>query len=150
VRRVTVAATLALTAVLLAGCGGGGDDQGKVEAGLHRYLVSLVPDRNPFPVGVGTPRVKDNSCKDRHVKAEKWHMIWSRSVSFKMGVRVALWTCVVKLGTLAMPVNVVVDDRGEVVMAVPGGLLKVDESNASRPSAGWSPYPSNGRQRRGG
>jgi hypothetical protein len=130
VRRVTVAATLALAAVLLAGCGGRGDDQGKVEADLHRYLVNLVPDRNPFPVGVGTPRVKANSCKDRHFKVEEGRMIWSRAVSFKMRRgqgRVALWACVVKLGTLAMPVNVVVDDRGEVVMAVPGPLLKVDK-----------------------
>ena len=127
VRRVTVAATLAL-ATVLAGCGGGGDDHGKVEAGLHRYLVGLVPDRSPFPVGVGTPRVKDNSCKDRHVKAEEGHMIWSRSKSFKKGMRVALWICVVKLGTVAMPVNVVVNDRSEeVLMAVPGPLLKVNK-----------------------
>jgi hypothetical protein len=134
VRRVTVAATLALAAVLLAGCGGGADDHGKVEAGMHRYLVSLVPDRSPFPVGAGTPRVKDNSCKDRHVKVEKWHMISSPPTSFKMGGRVALWTCVVKVGTLAMRVNVVVDDRSEeVLMAVPGPLLKEDKPKGSQP-----------------
>jgi hypothetical protein len=127
VRLVPLGGVLALAAVLLAGCGGGRDDQAKVEADLHRYLVSLVPDRSPFPVGAGTPRVKDNSCKDRQVKVvENGHMIWSRSVSFKVGMRVALWTCVVKLGTVAMPVNVVVNDRTkEVLMAVPGPLLQV-------------------------
>ena len=31
-----------------------------------------------------------------------------------------------------MPVNVVVDDRGEVVMAVPGGLLKKETPNAGK------------------
>jgi hypothetical protein len=85
-------------------------------------------------MGAGTPRVKDNSCKDRHIKVEKGHVMWSRTVSFMVGMRVALWTCVVKFGTVATPVNVVVDDRTEVVHAVPGELLKVDKPNASQPS----------------
>jgi hypothetical protein len=131
VRRVTVAATLALAAVLLAGCGGGGDNQGKVEAGLQHYLVNLAPGDNPFLVGAGaTPRVKDNSCKDRHVMVEKRHLIRSQTFSFGFEIPVALWTCVVKVGTVAMPVNVVVDDRTEVVIAVPGGLLKEDKTGS--------------------
>jgi hypothetical protein len=156
VRRVTVAATLALAAVVLAGCGGGGDDQAKVEASLRHHLVSPVPDRNSFlmggaafPIRAGTPRVKDNSCKDRHIRVEKGHLMWSRTASFWIGKPVALWTCVVKFGTLAMPVNVVVDDRSDVITAGPGEPLKVDKPNASRPSAGWSPYPT-GRQPPGG
>jgi hypothetical protein len=144
VRRVTVAATLALSAALLAGCGGG-DDHAKVEANLPHYLVSLVPDRNPFPIGAGSPRVKDNGCKDRHVEIEKGHVMSSRSVYFTVGKAVSLWTCVVKFGTLAMPVNVVVDDSTEVVAVVPGGLLK-----EVRPKAGWSPFPSKGNDNRRG
>ena len=140
-RLVTVAATLALTAALLAGCGGGGDDQGKVEADLQHYLVNLAPGDNPFSVGAGTPRVRDNSCKDRHVKVEERHLFRSRIFSFRMGIPVALWTCVVKVGTVAMPVNVVVDDRNKVVIAVPGELLREDEPHPTRPSVGWSPYP---------
>jgi hypothetical protein len=151
VRLVMVRATLALAAVLLAGCGGGGgNDQAKVEANLRHYLVSLVPDHNPFPIGAGVPEVEDNGCKDRHVKIERGHVMSSRNVSFKIGKDVALWTCVVRFGTLATPVNVAVDDSTEVVAVVPGGLLREDEPNANQPSAGWSPYPPKRRQRRGG
>jgi hypothetical protein len=149
VRRITVAATLALTAVLLAGGGGGGNDRAKVEANLQHYLVSLPPDQNPFPMGAGTPRVKDNSCKDRHIRVATGHTMRSRTIYFRIGIGVALWTCVVKIGTAATPVNVLVDDRIEVAMAVPGEPLKVDKPNASRPSASWAPYPK-GRQRLGG
>jgi hypothetical protein len=56
-----VAATLALTASLLAGCGGAGDDRAKVEANLQRFLAT--PEHSPgFPVGGGPPRVQDHSC----------------------------------------------------------------------------------------
>jgi hypothetical protein len=43
IARLVIAGILALAAVLSAGCGGGGGDHAKVEASLHRYLVSLVP-----------------------------------------------------------------------------------------------------------
>ena len=121
-----VAATLALAAVLLAGCGGSADDQAKVEAGMRHYLVSLAPQDAPFPVGAGTPRVKNNGC-------------------FKLGKdslgpnlrplppRLALWNCVIKFGTLATPVIVTVRDSTEVVFAMPGGVLKEVEPNASQP-----------------
>jgi hypothetical protein len=107
-RLVVVAGILALTAVLLAGCGGG-DDRAKVEASLQHYLVSLVPEEGPFPIGAGPARVKDNGCKDRNVKD-------------RMGL--ALWACVVEFGTLALPVVVAVDDSTEVVAAFPGDLFK--------------------------
>jgi hypothetical protein len=103
-RLVMVAGILAVTVVLLAGCGGG-DDRAKVEASLQDYLVSLPPEEGAFPIGVGTPRVKDNSCKDRHVKDP-------------MGF--ALWACVVKFETFAMPAVVAVDDSTDVVAAFPG------------------------------
>ena len=129
VRLVLVATSAALTMMLFAGCGGGsGDDRAKVEAALQHYIVGLVPDDfSPLPVGAGTPRVKDNSCKDRHVKVEAGHVMWSRIVTFKMGIDVALWTCVVKLGTIAIPVNVAVDESTEVVQVVHGELLREEE-----------------------
>lgn len=102
-RLIMVAGVLVLTAVLLAGCGGG-DDRAKVEASLQDYLASSVPEEGPFPIGVGRPRLKDNSCKDRHVES--------------MGF--ALWACVVTFETFAMPAVVAVDDSTEVVAAFPG------------------------------
>jgi hypothetical protein len=58
-RLVTVAGILVLTAVLLAGCGGGGgDDRAKVAANLQDYFVSLGPEGGPFPVGAGPPAGK--------------------------------------------------------------------------------------------
>ena len=59
-------AALALTAMLAAGCGGGGDPRPKVEAGLRHYFSTLSPEDSIFPTGAGPPRVKDNGCKDLH------------------------------------------------------------------------------------
>ena len=118
-RFVMVASILMLTAVPLAGCGGD-DDQAKVEASLQHYLVSLGPEDGPFPIGAGTPQVKDNGCKDRHVKIEKAHVLSTRNLHVKIGKVVAIWACVVKFGTLAMPVVVAVDDGTDVVAASPG------------------------------
>jgi hypothetical protein len=114
-----LAVALALTAVLLAGCGGG-DDRAKVEASLQRYIGGLFPEDSPFPSGAGIPRVKDNGCKDQHRKFE-WREFpvpgWS---AFFKGKKFALWSCVVRFGTLTMTVVVAVDDRTEVVWASPG------------------------------
>jgi hypothetical protein len=142
VRRVTVAATLALTAVLLAGCGGGGDDQAKVEASLRRYLVGLPPDQNPFPMGAGAPRVQDNSCVKRGtppIRSRTW-----------MPLPGTYWQCVVKFGTRPMLATIVVDNSTEVVAAGPKPLPPRPTTtysntppeakpNASQPSTGWSP-----------
>ena len=70
-----------------------------------------------------------------------------------------MWSCLVKFGTVALPMVVVVNDRIEVVAAVNDTVAVTgpthtysntppeDKPNASQPSAGWSPYPK-GRQRR--
>ena len=102
-RLVLVVGTLTLSMVLFAGCGGR-SNQEKVEASLHDYIVGFVPEEGPFPIGAGSPRVKDKSCRDRHVKDRMGH---------------AIWVCVVRLGTLVQPVTVAVRD-GEVVAAFPG------------------------------
>jgi hypothetical protein len=105
--------------VLLVGCGGG-NDRAKVEASLQHYLGNLTPEYAPFPVGVGSPRVQDNGCKDRQVKTEKGQVLSSRNLTVRMGEGLALWSCVVRFGTLAIPVLVAVDDSTEVVFATPG------------------------------
>jgi hypothetical protein len=102
--------------VLSAGCGGGGDDQAKVEASLQHYLVSLVPGNAPFPIGLGPPRV--NRCW-----VEK-RLDWPGFYDPAPTRRGPLWQCAVKYGTLATPVTVAVDDSSEVVAAVPGGTLR--------------------------
>jgi hypothetical protein len=125
-RLVMVAGVLVLTAVLLAGCGGGGGyDPVKVEASLQLYLGSLVPEDSPIPIGAGAPRVKDNSCKDQHVTIGKAlpFLMWDPHV--RIDKALALWACVVRFGTtLATPVLVAVDDSTEVVDVVPGGTFR--------------------------
>jgi hypothetical protein len=118
-RLVMVTGILALIAVLLAGCGAG-DDHAKVEASLQHYLGNLTPEDAPFPAGAGIPRVKDNGCEDRDVKTEKGQVLSSRNLTVRMGEGLALWSCVVRFGTLAMPVLVAVDDSTDVVWATPG------------------------------
>jgi hypothetical protein len=102
--RLPTLAGLALTVAVLAGCGGG-DDQGKVEAGLQHYLESLSADRNPFPIGAGVPSVKDNGCFK--AGAIRLKVLTKRKPS--EGRRVAVWHCVVKFGKSPMPVAVALD-----------------------------------------
>ena len=65
----------------------------------------MAPEDGGFPTGVGTPRLKEKSCQDLHVKDR---------------MRSALWACVVKFETFAMPAVVAVHDGTEVVAAFPG------------------------------
>ena len=114
-----LAVALALTVAPLAGCGGG-DDRAKVEASLQQYVGSLNPEDAPFPNGAGIPRVKEKGCKDRHVKTEEGQVLSSRNVTVMMRGGLALWSCVVRFGTLAVPVLVAVDDSTNVTWATPG------------------------------
>jgi hypothetical protein len=139
-RLVMVEGTLALTAALLAGCGGG-DDHAKVEASLQHYLANLLPEQGLFPLGLGPPRVKHNGCKDRHIKFERpKSSLPGWSGKFKKGKRFALWSCVVRLETLAMPVLVAVDDSTEVVFALPG-KFKNFKLSCKPPSEGGASGP---------
>ena len=76
---VFLSAALALAAMLLTGCGGGGADEGaKVEASLQHYLRTPYPqqslgDMSPvvgvfivgvFPIGAGPPQVKQEQLQE--------------------------------------------------------------------------------------
>jgi hypothetical protein len=126
VRLVPLAGVLGLAVVLLAGCGAGGNDQAKVEANLQDY-VNAGPDQTGFPIGLGLPKVKANSCRDRHVRLEKGDVIQANSfptgrVTLKRGG--ALWGCVVKIGTYVARVNVFVVDRTRVLGEWEGELFR--------------------------
>lgn len=113
--------TLALTGVLLAGCGSG-DDRAKVEASLRHYIRTLTPDSSAFPAGAGLPRVRHNSCEDRHVKTK-------RGEALRLGVGASgivrlpeglVWSCVVTFGkSLTLPALAIVNGSTEVVGALP-------------------------------
>lgn len=133
------AAALALTAMLIAGCGGSGDPRPKVEAGLRHYFSTFGPEDSGFPVGAGPPHVKDNGCKDLHRKfppphgegsvvlppgrklpplppGRKFRQLPPGSTKFK---QVALWQCLVRFKNFTLTVQVAVNDSTEVVWALP-------------------------------
>lgn len=116
------AATLALTAMLAAGCGGGDDPSPKVEAGLQHYFSTFNPEDSIFPYGAGAPRVKDNGCKDLHRKfplpppGRNFPLVQPGSTKFKT---VALWQCFVRFPAFTLRVHVAVNDSTEVVLAWP-------------------------------
>jgi hypothetical protein len=125
VRLVPLAGVLALAAVLVAGCGRGGSDQAKVEANLQHYVSGLRPELSGFPMGLGPPKVKANSCSDRHIGVEKRDVLWSSTrFGVPVGIEGALWGCVVRVGTYVTRVNVVVVDRAKVVGEWEGMLFK--------------------------
>jgi hypothetical protein len=100
-------AALALIAMLLTACGGGGDDPAKAESSLRQYISTVTPGAAPFPVGAGPPRVRENSCK----KLPKLRL--------PPGARIpkgtAFWSCVVTVGRhLTVGVLVAITSSGEV------------------------------------
>ena len=108
--------------MLLTGCGAG-DDSAKVEASLQQYVGSFHPENLPFPIGAGIPRVQEKGCKDRHVKTEERQVLSSRNVTVMLRGSFALWSCVVRFGTLAVPVLVAVDDGTNITFATPGEFI---------------------------
>jgi hypothetical protein len=122
VRLVLVATSVALTVVLLAGCGGGGgDDRAKVEDGLRDYLGAMNPAKrqSSFPTGAGVPRVRHKACNDGHVKVPKGQVLSDRAGVWKARLpeEVALWTCVVTFGSVVRPATVAVTGSTEVIWA---------------------------------
>ena len=110
--------------MLLTGCGAG-DDSAKVEASLQQYMGSFHPENLPFPIGAGIPRVQEKGCKDRHVKTEERQVLSSRNVTVMLRGSFALWSCVVRFRTFAVPVLVAVDDGSNI------GLQRLASSNSS-------------------
>jgi FtsX-like permease family protein len=115
-----LAAALALTAMLLAGCGGRADPGAKVEDSLRGYLANVRPEETGFPLGAGVPRVSHNACQDGHVKVPKGKLLSDRVGFHKARFReeVALWSCDVTLGRLVQAATVAVTGSTEVVWAV--------------------------------
>jgi hypothetical protein len=111
--------TLALTGVLLTGCGSG-DDRAQVEDSLRDYLGTMNPEQTSFPVGAGVLRVRHMSCKDGHVKVQKGQVLSDLAGVWRARFpeEVALWSCVVTVGSLARPTTVAVTGSTKVVWAV--------------------------------
>ena len=121
---VFLSAPLALAAMLLTGCGGGGDDQARVEASLRHYFSTLNPEDSGFPAGAGPPRVKDNGCVKLEpapltLPFDKVRVNGHLRLFTPRRRRVSFWHCAVIFGTYRpMRVAVVVDGT-KVVGAMP-------------------------------
>jgi hypothetical protein len=116
------AAAIVLTAMLVAGCDGGSDPRANVEAALQHYFSTFIPEDSIFPIGAGPPRVKGNGCKDLHRKFRP--LLRPGSIMMSKGEQkdeqtVALWQCFVRFENFTLTVQVAVNDRNEVVWAVP-------------------------------
>jgi hypothetical protein len=131
------AAALALTAMLVAGCGGGGGDhRPTVETSLRHYFSTFNPEDSVFPTGAGAPRVKDNGCKDLH---RNFPPQPPGSTSFNQGdKKVALWRCFVRFTNFTLTMHVAVNDSNEVVWALPvyGDSRKAPELSPARTYTG--------------
>ncbi|MGZ3481767.1 MAG: hypothetical protein ACXU81_15535, partial [Myxococcaceae bacterium] len=132
-----VCATSALTGVLLAGCGSS-DDRPKVEDSLRDYLRAVIPEETGFPLGLAVPRVRHNACKDGHVKVQKGELLSDTSGQWRARFpeEVALWSCVVTVGSLAQQATVAVTGSTKVVWAVDLPLDAFPVSQTARTYAG--------------
>lgn len=123
-RLLTVMGGLALVAVLLVGCGGGGDDRATVEASLQRYFSTINPEHSGFPTGAGPPRVKDKGCVKLEpapltLPFDKVRVNGHVRLDTPRGRRVSFWHCAVIFGTYR-PTRVAVMVQGtEVLTATP-------------------------------
>jgi len=122
---VVLSVAVALAAMLLTGCGGGGADDGaRVEASLEHYLSTPYPQQGlgqtsfelpAFPVGAGPPRVRENSCKKTHTSRIRPARTGPTLPARPEGL--TLWSCVVMFGKTAFPAAVAVKRSGEVYLA---------------------------------
>jgi hypothetical protein len=121
-------AALALIAVLLAGCGGGGD-RAKVEDTIQNALNNLDPaQRTAFPIGAGPPRVKQDSCKSTQkppVRINLPAQIHVHGPRLPKGLvlprppkHLAYWSCVVRFAHTPFHVRVALEDNGTIFWAM--------------------------------
>jgi len=111
-------APLALTAVLLAACGGGGDERAKVEASLRQYVSTVIPEESGFPLGAGAPQVRKNSCKS-HPRMEPPPDRTSRVRGARIPEGLTFWSCVATFAKTPFDVAVAVKRSGEIYLASP-------------------------------
>jgi hypothetical protein len=110
-----LSAALALTAMLLAGCGGGAG-RPKVAATLQHYLNTLGPEqRSAFPVGAGPPRVKENSCK-KIGRPAHLNTVFGRPA--RPHGHLAFWSCVVRFAHVPFQMRVALNDKRKVAWAM--------------------------------
>jgi len=137
-----VASALALAALLVAGCGSGGDPRAtvdprpRVEASLRHYFSTFRPEDSIFPTGAGPPRVKDNDCKDLH---RKFPLLPPGSTRIKKPEKkIALWQCFVRFKSFTLTVQAGVNDRTEVIWAMPvyGDSRKAPDLSPARTYTG--------------
>jgi hypothetical protein len=137
-----VTSAIALMTLLVAGCGGGGEHRAKVdprprvEASLRHYFSTFRPEDSIFPTGAGPPRVRSNDCKDLHGKRL---LLPPRSTRLKKAEKkVALWECYVRFKSFTLRVQVGVNDRTEVIWAMPvyGDGRKAPELSPARTYTG--------------
>jgi hypothetical protein len=130
--------TLALTGVLLAGCGSG-NDRSTIEDSLQDYLGAMNPEHSSFPVAAGVvPRVRHGACKDGHVRVQKGKLLSDAAGAWRARFpeEVALWSCVVTFGSIAQQTTVAVTDSTKVVWAVALPLDAFPVSETARMYAG--------------
>jgi hypothetical protein len=110
---------LALTALLLVGCGSG-NGRAKVEDSLRDYLGAMNPEHSSFPSGAGVPRLRHNACTDQQITVPKGQLLSAGAGVWKARFPedVALWSCVVTFGSLAQPTTVAVTGSTKVVWAI--------------------------------
>jgi hypothetical protein len=130
---VLLPAALALTAMLLAGCGGG-HHRAQVEDTTQNSLNHLDPTlRAFFPVGAGPPRVKANSCKKiaqptpppgRLIRPPRPSREFDRPP--RPPKHLAWWSCVVRLAHTPFPLRVALENDGKIFWAdlMPSQVLR--------------------------
>ena len=108
-------AALALTAMVLAGCGGD-DHRGTVEDTLQDSLNHLDPAmRGAFPVGAGPPRVEPNSCKRIPAVLPRGAVLIRPAP--RIPKHLAFWSCVVRFAHIPFHLRVALKDNGEIFWA---------------------------------
>lgn len=118
---VLLPAALALTAILIVGCGE--DHRSTVEDTVQNSLNNLdPPQRAAFPIGAGPPRVKENSCRKIRAPAPPAGRLILpggslRSRPPRPPEHLAFWSCVVRFAHVPFRLRVALEDNGKIFEA---------------------------------